>query len=154
MNVFCDTSVLVAGSLEDHVDFARADHVLSRIERGDDIGFASAHTLAEAFAVLSRMPTTPKLLPQDVLAMLQNDLIPHFTFMALQPHDYIEAIGALAAKGLGGGRIYDLLHLRVAAKLTLDRIYTFNEREWKTLAPELASLIAAPAAIETRPSGS
>jgi len=36
-------------------------------------------------------------------------------------------------------QIYDLLHLRVARKLALERIYTFNETEWKALAPELVS---------------
>jgi hypothetical protein len=29
----------------------------------------------------------------------------------------------------------------------LDRIYTLNEREWKTLAPESAALISGPPAV-------
>lgn len=57
----------------------------------------------------------------------------------------------LVVKGFGGGRIYDLLHLRAASQLTLDRIYTFNEREWKLLAPELVALICAPPVVATKP---
>lgn len=144
MRVFCDTSVLVAASLVDHPDYLRAGAALDRICRGDDIGYASAHTLAETFSVLSRMPTSPKLQPQDVLAILEREIIPHFVLVALQPEDYPQAIRDLVALGLGGGRIYDLLHLRAASKLTLDRIYTFNEQEWKALAPELTTLICSP----------
>ncbi|MGO8678770.1 MAG: type II toxin-antitoxin system VapC family toxin [Limisphaerales bacterium] len=144
MRVFCDTSVLVAVALRTHSHHVSAKAALDRVRRGDDIGFASAHTLAETFSVLSRMPTKPKLEPQDVLDLLERDIIPHFVFVALQPRDYPKAIRDLVALGLGGGRIYDLLHLLAASKMTLDRIYTFNAQEWKALAPELATLICLP----------
>jgi predicted nucleic acid-binding protein len=144
MRIFCDTSVLVPSVLKSHVHHPTARAVLDRIRRHEDLGHTSAHALAETFAVLSRMPTKPKLEGQDVLELLENDIIPHFVFVGLPPEDYPQAIRDLVAKGLGGGRIYDLLHLRIAAKLPLDRIYTFNDSEWKTLAPELASLICAP----------
>ena len=144
MTVFCDTSVLVAAALQAHVHHRSAKAVLDRIRRGHDTGHASAHALAETFSVLSRMPTKPKLEPADVLAILEQDFIPHFAFVALQPEDYPAAIRDLVALGLGGGRIYDLLHLRVASKLALDRIYTLNESEWRTLAPGLAGTICAP----------
>jgi len=144
MRVFYDTSVFVAASLEEHQHHGRADAVLDRVWEGEDTGYSSAHSLAETFAVLSRMTTTPKLYPRDVLDILERDFIPHFVFITLEPEDYAPTIRDLVAKGLGGGRIYDLLHLRVASKLPLDRIYTFNDTEWKTLAPQLASLICAP----------
>lgn len=153
MRVFFDTSVLVAALLHTHVHHPPAKAALLRIHHGDDIGYASVHVLAETFSVLSRMPTKPKLEPADVLHLLERDIIPHFTFVALQPEDYPAAIRDLVAKGLGGGRIYDLLHLRAASKLGLDRIYTFNESEWKRLAPELASLISAPAPMAPKPPG-
>ena len=147
MKVFCDTSVLVAGSLEAHVHHAPARAALERIARAEDTGYCSAHTLAETYSVLARMPTNPKLQPQDVLAILEKNIFPHFILTTPATEDYPAAIRSLAALGLGGGRIYDLLHLRAAAKLELDRIYTFNESEWKTLAPEMASLISAPPAV-------
>lgn len=154
MRVFCDTSVLVAAVLQMHVHHAPARAGLSRIRNGDDTGHATAHALAETFSVLSRMPTKPKLEPEDVLEILETGIIPHFVFATLAPEDCLPAIRDLVARGLGGGRIYDLLHLRAAGRLALDRIYTFNESEWKTLAPELASLISAPPMVTTNPSGS
>ena len=144
MKVFCDTSVLVASALASHTHHPEAKAALARIRASQDAGFASAHTLAETFSVLSRMPTKPKLDPEAVLDILETDFIPHLSFVALLATDYPVAIRDLVGRGLGGGRIYDLLHLRVAARLAPDRIYTFNETEWKTLAPELAALICAP----------
>ena len=146
MRVFCDTNVLIAASVQAHVHHAPAKGVLERICRGDDTGYTSAHSLVETFSVLSRMPTVPKLMPQDVLAILEQNIIPRFTLVAA---DYPEAIRALTAKGLGGGRIYDLLHLVAARKPALDRIYTFNDSEWKKLAPDLEPLIATSPAVKT-----
>ena len=144
MNVFCDTTVLVAASLQAHPHHAPAKAALERICRGDDAGFTSGHCLAETFSVLSRMPTVPKLTPQDVLAILETNVLPHFTFLVLAPADYPQAVRDLAGKGLGGGRIYDLLHLAAAGKRALDHIYTFNDAEWKFLVPGLEPLITAP----------
>lgn len=144
MKVFCDTSLLVASALKTHPRHRESKFALDRVRAGEDIGFASAHTLAETFSVLSRMPAKPKLDPDSVLDILETDFIPHLTFISLPATDYAPAIRELAGRGLGGGRIYDLLHLRVAARLAPDRIYTLNEIEWRGLSPELAPLICAP----------
>jgi len=117
--------------------------MLDRIRRGDDTGFTSAPALAETFSVLSRMPTKPRLEPQDVLDLLERNIIPHFVVVALDAQDYPQAIRDLVALDLGGGRIYDLLHLRVAAKLMPDHIYTFNEQEWRALSRTLMNAHAA-----------
>jgi hypothetical protein len=90
------------------------------------------------------MPTEPKLTSMDVLAILEKNVFPYFTVTTLTPTDYLDLLRAFARTGLAGGRVYDLLHLRVASKLALDRIYTFNSREWIELAPELAPLIREP----------
>jgi hypothetical protein len=79
-----------------------------------------------------------------VLAILETNLFPHFTLLVLGAADYPQVVRDLAGKGLGGGRIYDLLHLAAARKQALDRIYTFNVTEWKNLAPDLEPLIGAP----------
>ena len=144
MRVFCDTNVLVAAALEGHVHHNSAKTVLERISHRDDIGYISAHSLAETFSVLSRMPTTPKLTPQNALAIIEKNVRRHFPLVTLAAGDYSDAIGALAAKGLGDGRVYDLLHIIAARKQELDRIYTFNDREWKSLAPDLEQIIASP----------
>jgi predicted nucleic acid-binding protein len=144
MNVFCDTTVFVAASLQAHPHYLLARATLERICRGADAGFTSGHCLAETFSVLCRIPSSPKLTAQDVLAIVETNIIPHFTLLVLAPADYLQAVRDLAGTGLGGGRIYDLLHLAAARKQTVDRIYTFNHAEWKTLAPDLEGVIMVP----------
>lgn len=95
------------------------------------------------------MPTTPKLQPIDVLAILERNIFPHFVSIPLHARDYVEAIRALVTVGVGGGRIYGTLHLQAASKLVLDRIYTLNVSEWTGLAPNLAPLISGPPAEST-----
>ena|SRR4029079_19552866 len=147
MTVFCDASVLVAGCLEGHPEYTRAKAVLDRVSQRADTGHTAAHALAETFSVLSRMPTIPKLRPVDVLAILETNVFPHFTISVLAAEDYPKNIRALVAKSLGGGRIYDMLHVGVARNLPVDRIYTFNDAEWKVLAPDLTNLICQPPAL-------
>jgi len=98
MRVFCDTNVLVAAALEAHFHHRPAHAVLERISRRDDIGFISAHSLAETFSVLSRMPTVPKLTAQDVLTILEKNIIPHFTLVTLAAADYLNAVRTISAK--------------------------------------------------------
>ena len=43
-----------------------------------------------------------------------------------------------------GARVYDALHLQCAKKAGCDRIYTFNVRHFRQLAPDWAEQIAAP----------
>lgn len=144
MNIFCDTSVLVASALRSHPHHAPAAAVLSSLRDPAHRGYTSAHALAECFSVLSRMPTSPKLKPEDVLQILETNIIPHFTFVALPADDYPGLIRDFVSRGFSGGALYDFLHLRIAAKLSLDRIHTFNHTEWTRLAPELAPLISPP----------
>jgi predicted nucleic acid-binding protein len=144
MNLFCDTSVLIAASLKFHSKHPPAKALLDEIARGEHLAYCSGHTLAETFSVLARMPTRPKLTSADILTILEHNVLPHFKVTTLDPTDYIEAVRAFAGTGFAGGRIYDLLHLHVARKLVLDRIYTLNAQEWTELAPELASIISEP----------
>ncbi len=95
MRVFCATNVLVAAALKVHVHHTSAKAVLERIFHHDDSGFISAHSLAETFSVLSRMPTVPKLTAQDVLAILEMNVIPHFTLVTLSGADYLNAVRTL-----------------------------------------------------------
>lgn len=144
MNIFCDTSVLVASSLKSHPNYTAAFSALLSLQDPANKGYTSAHALAETFSVLSRMPTTPKLKPEDVLQIIETNIIPHFLLSVLAPEDYPTLLRDFVSRGFSGGALYDFLHLRSASKLALDHIYTFNEAEWKRLAPELAPLISAP----------
>ena len=58
MKIFLDTSVLVAAVLEQHGDHARAFAILERVQQGKDEGVVAAHSLAETYAILTRLPSS------------------------------------------------------------------------------------------------
>jgi predicted nucleic acid-binding protein len=56
MKVFLDTNVLVAAVMKQHVDHERSFAVLDRVHAGKDDGTVSAHSLAEMYAVMTKLP--------------------------------------------------------------------------------------------------
>jgi hypothetical protein len=75
------------------------------------------------------MPTSPRLKADDVLQILETNIIPHFTLLALSAEEYPALLRDFVSLGFSGGALYDFLHLRIAAKLPLDRIHAFNYAE-------------------------
>lgn len=53
MQVFFDTTVLVAASEQSHPHHAQALPALRRVVAGHDGGFVSAHSIAETYAALT-----------------------------------------------------------------------------------------------------
>lgn len=57
---------------------------------------------------------------------------------------YAGAMDACVGRGLGGGKVYDALLIECARISRADRIYTFNLRDFRRLAPDLTDRISAP----------
>ena len=145
VKVFLDTSVLVAAVVDNHDAHARAFAVLTRIHDGKDEGFVSAHSVAEMFAVLTRLPPPFRHTPEQALLSIEENVVKHFTLQALSGNDYISLVREAALAGVQGGMIYDAVLLRGAAKAGVDRIYTLNLRHFQALAPpSLVSLLSIP----------
>ena len=104
----------------------------------------SAHSVAETFSALTSVPLVPRILPSQARQIVSANILPHFTSIAVTAGMYERAIEICAARGLGGGKIYDALLLECARESKSDRIYTFNLRDFRKLAPDLADRIAAP----------
>lgn len=75
MNVFFDTSVLVAPSVADHPHHARSLPALQRVTMCQDKGFIGTHSIAESYAALTCMPVVPRLHPSEA-GRLIRDFIP------------------------------------------------------------------------------
>lgn len=144
MIVFCDTSVLVAACLRHHPHYERARPVLESIAHGEAGGVISAHSLAEAYSALTSVPLVPRILPSQARDIVSANILPHFTRIAVTAEMYERAITSCAARGLGGGKVYDALLLECARQSQAERIYTFNLKDFRKLAPDLADRIAAP----------
>jgi predicted nucleic acid-binding protein len=144
MRVFLDTNVLVAACVEEHEHHARALPLVEAVHRGESQGFVSAHSVLEVYAVLTRLPRSPRILPLQAAELVRENILGHFTAVALTSKEYGELIQQLGRSGAAGGQAYDVLHLQCAEKCGAERIYTFNIRHFSALAAHLSARIAAP----------
>ena len=72
-------------------------------------------------------------------------MLPNMELVTLTAKEYKEVVHECAVGGWAGGRIHDAVHLRCAQKVNADRLYTFNVKDFRSLASGgLAERIAAP----------
>ena len=144
MTVFCDTSVLVAACLRHHPHYERARPLLEAVAGRKEAGLISAHSLAETFSALTAVPLVPGILPSQAREIIAKNFLPHFQLIAITPEMYGRAIETCAGVGVGGGKVYDALLMECARQSRADPIYTFNLKDFRKLAPDLAERIVAP----------
>jgi predicted nucleic acid-binding protein len=144
MKIFCDTSVLVAAAVRSHEHYTRAFGVVERVASKKDRGVIGVHSLAEMYAVLTRLPVIPRIQPGEAAKIVSDNVVRHFQMQPLTAREYTASVSAAAENGVIGGAIYDVLLLAAARKIKPDRIYTFNVAEFKRLGPDLHDFIAAP----------
>ena len=78
MDVFFDTTVLVAASEQSHPHYTQARPALLRVAAGQDKGFMGQHSLAEVFAALTRLPVQPRIHPVEAVRIVTENILPHF----------------------------------------------------------------------------
>jgi len=145
MKVCCDSNVLIAAFLRQHVFHERARRVLERVRSGADHGIISAHSVAEVYAVLTRLPGADRVPALAVQQLLEANVGTVFETVALTAREYHSLVKRLASAGIVGGMIYDAIVLTAATKAGADRLYTFNTRHFGALnSPELKLTIEEP----------
>jgi len=135
VEIFFDTTILVAASEHSHPHYTQARPALLRVARGQDKGFIGAHSIAEVYAVLTRLPVQPRVHPVEAARIIIENILTHFEVVTVDQEDYLEALETVANAGWIGAKIYDALLLRCAAKCEAERIYTFNLEDFRQLAP-------------------
>ena len=78
MEIFFDTTVLVAASEQSHPHYARAWPALRRVAAGQDKGFMSVHSIAEVYASLTRLPVQPRIHPLEAVRIVTDNILAHF----------------------------------------------------------------------------
>ena len=145
VTAYLDTSVLVAASVKDHSHYVQASDLVAAIRAGTIRGCISTHGLAELYSVLTRAPFNPRIHPADAGRILEDNILSCFELIALSVDDYKSVLRSCVGNGLIGAVVFDLLHLHAAQRAGCDRIYTFNVRDFRALAPkEMEDRIAAP----------
>ncbi|HMP73019.1 MAG TPA: PIN domain-containing protein [Kiritimatiellia bacterium] len=144
MKVFCDSSVLVAGCVAAHPHFPRAVVILQDVAAGTCEGYCSAHSLAEVFSALTSIPVQPRITPSEASSMIRQNIQASFKLLCPSTATHEKAVEACVSRGLFGGIVYDALLIETARSGAFDRIYTFNIKHYRSLAPDLIDRIAAP----------
>ena len=145
MNWYFDTSIVVAAAVTQHPHNAPALAVLEELVSRKHRGYLSAHSLTEVYSVLTRTPFKPPLYPSEAWQIIELMILPHMELVTLTLKEYREVVRHCAVSGWVGGKVHDAVHLRCAQKAGCDRIYTFNVKDFRALAPpELADRVALP----------
>jgi len=144
VKAYFDTNVIIAGFAESHIHHDRAFETLVGLYDGNISGVVLAHGLSEMYSVLTRTPFRPRVSPNEAWQILSGEVMSGFEIVHLETDQHVATIRKCAEQGLTGGRVFDALHLQAARKAQCERIYTFDVRHFRELAPDLAGIIVTP----------
>lgn len=131
--VLFDTSVLVAALVKPHPAHTRAFPWLKKAKSGELTMIVSSHTLAEIYAVLTTLPVSPRITPDIVWRLIQEDILDLAEISPLSIGDYKAVIRKLKDDGFSGGIIYDALICQSAVKARAEKLLTLNSADFKRL---------------------
>ena len=141
MRSFFDTSVLVPVFVPGHQHHDRSLSVFSGADRKS--AYCGAHSLAEVYASLTRLPGKYRAAPEQALMCLDT-IGERLNLIALEVAEYTSAIREAAGLGIEGGAMYDALLGACAIKAQADILYTWNTRDFKRLGPNVTGLLRTP----------
>lgn len=105
-----------------------------RLNKGEDMILA-AHSLVECYSTLTRMPPPNRFSPHGASAVIQSDFIARAQAVAgLDSTEILRLLAEAPARGVSGGRTYDLLIAATAERAGADLLLTFNIRHFADLA--------------------
>lgn len=133
MRALFDTSVLVAALVKSHPFHSRAFPWYLKCRRGELRMLVAAHGLAETYAALTAYPSRPRVSPGTAMTLVRESVVAVATVVALDAHDYMAAMAAVAGIGRGGGSIYDALHVVAAQKGGAEMLFSFNRKHFEPL---------------------
>ena len=145
MKIFLDTNVLVSAVIKQHTFHERSFSVFNSVLAQTNEGSIAAHTLAEMYAVLTKLPPPFAHTPEQAWLSIEQNVLKHFKTISLKRTDYAAVLRQAAAARIKGGTIYDALLLKCAEVAAVDRIFTLNLRHFRTLAsPDTARKLSEP----------
>jgi predicted nucleic acid-binding protein len=128
-----DTRVLVAALCDWHEHHAVAAPPLAAALRTRTVVVAGS-VLAEAYAVLTRLPSPHWLSPASARSLLSANLEGART-VTLEGAGYGSCLTAAAEQQIAGGRTYDAVVVACALRAHAGRILTLNRRDFEPLVP-------------------
>ncbi len=141
MKWFFDTSVLISAFLEDHEHHEASLDAFLKADRQSSC--CAAHSLADVYATLTRLPGRHRLSGEHVLLFLEN-IRERLTLVTLDPEEHFAAVEEAAAAGIVGSVIYDALLAQCALKIRAETIYTWNVKHSQRINSEIGRRVKTP----------
>jgi predicted nucleic acid-binding protein len=141
MKAFLDTSVLVPVFYGDHAHHEASLELFVQLDRSS--GCCGAHSLAEAYSTLTRMPGKHRISGEQAMLFIGN-VRERLSIVALDGDEYANALEAAAALGIVGGSIYDAMLAHCATKAKAQTIYSWNGRHYALCGPEVTQRLRTP----------
>jgi predicted nucleic acid-binding protein len=138
---FFDTSVLVPVFVEEHPHHEASLAVFLRSDKKR--GSCAAHSLAEVYATLTRLPGKHRASASEAMLFLEN-MEERLVLISLDAEEYWRAVMHSAESGIVGGMIYDALLAHCALKARAETIFTWDVEHFRRVGPEVAKRIRTP----------
>ena len=144
MKILFDTSVIIAALVESHPMHQRAFPWLKQSKKNEFELIIAGHTMAELYAVLSTLPTKPRISPAVAWRLIHENIEAIAKIVSLSAAEYSSVIKKISERGLVGGITYDALIAKVAAKSKVEQLLTLNPDHFKRVWPEGEKIIVSP----------
>lgn len=141
MKGFFDTSVLVPVFYGDHVHHKASLDLFIKFDKST--GCCGAHSLAEVYSTLTRMPGKHRISAEQAMLFV-GGIRQRLSVIALDADEYADALEAAAALGIVGGGIYDAMLARCALKAKARVIYSWNVRHYALCGPDAVQRLRTP----------
>jgi predicted nucleic acid-binding protein len=141
MKGFFDSSALVPVFYGDHVHHKAS---LERFIQFDkSTGCCGAHSLAEVYSTLTRMPGKHRISAEQAMLFI-GSIRNRLSLIALTGNEYADALQAASVLGIVGGGIYDAMLAHCALKAKAETIYTWNTRHYALCGRQIVAILQAP----------
>jgi predicted nucleic acid-binding protein len=144
MKALLDSSTLVAAMLPDHAHHEPALPWLSQAKIGAYDLVISGHSLAEVYAVLTRLPRIPPVSSADAWKMLKENVLAYGGIITLSGDDYVALMEDLSQRNITGGQVYDAIIAKAAELAQVDQLVTLNESHFQKVWPGGVTRIVSP----------
>ena len=105
----------------------------------------AAHSIAEMYAVLTRLPLSPRIGPAVARELVEQNAIGAAEHITELPADGCTNLPSwCAARGIAGGATYDAIAVLAAEAAGADKILTLNTRDFARLWPDRSNDIIEP----------
>ena len=131
MNVFLDTSVILAGLIDFGPQSAPAQSLLHAVAEKRVQSPATAwHCCLEFYSVATRLPPEFRLAPADAIRLLEENVFAAMTVHELPAGERLALLRSAANDKIAGGRVYDAHIAEVARAAGASVIVTDNRRHF------------------------